>query len=41
MVVDDVEELADGPKKEDNRDVQECVCSVHEPPHRESVKALK
>jgi hypothetical protein len=41
MVIDGVEEIAEGPKKQEDRDMQECVCPVHEPPHLECVEALK
>jgi hypothetical protein len=36
-----VQEIADGPEKQENGDVQEHVNSVHEPPHLGLVKALK
>ena len=39
--MDSVKEVADGPKKEEDRGVQEHVCSVHEPPHLESAKAFE
>ena len=41
MAIDRVEEIADGPKEQEDRDMQEHVCPVHEPPHLEFVKALK
>ena len=41
VVIDGVEEIAEGPKKQEDRDVQEHVCPVHEPPHLESAKAMK
>ena len=41
MVINRVEEVADGPKKKEDRDVQEGVCPVHELPHPELGKALK
>ena len=41
MVIDRVEEIAEGPKKKEDRDVQKHVCPVHEPLHLESAKASK
>ena len=41
MAMDGVEEVAEGPKKEEDGDVQEHVCPVHEPPHLEFVKAFE
>ena len=40
-VIDRVEEIAEGPKKKEDRDVQEHVRPVHEPLHLESAKASK
>ena len=41
MVIDSVEEVAEGPKKEEDRDMQDRVYSVQEPPHLENFEALK
>jgi hypothetical protein len=41
MMVDGVEEIADGPKKQEDRCVQECVRPVHEPDNVEFAKALE
>jgi len=41
IVMDGVEEIGDGPEKQDDRDVQECVCPGHKLPHLELIQALK
>ena len=41
MVIDGVEEVAEGPKEKEDRDMQEHVYPVHEPPHPENFKASK
>ena len=38
-VIDGVEEVAEGPKKEEDRDMQEHMYPVHEPPHLEFFEA--
>jgi hypothetical protein len=38
--MDRVEEIADGPKKQDDWDVQERVCPVYEPPHGKALKQI-
>lgn len=40
-MIDRVEEVAEGPKEEEDRDVQKYVYPVHEPPHLEIFEALK
>src|SRR6266849_899564 len=40
-MMDGVEEIADGPKKKEDRCVQEHMRPVHEPYHVESVEALE
>ena len=40
-VIDRIKEIAEGPKKKEDRDVQEHVCPVHEPLHLELAKASK
>jgi len=40
-VIDGVEEVAEGPKEEEDRDMQEHVYPVHEPPHLENLEASK
>jgi len=40
-VIDGVEEVAEGPKEEEERDMQEQVYPVHEPPHLENLEASK
>ena len=40
-VIDRVEEIAEGPKEKEDRDVQEHVRPVHEPHHLELAKASK
>ena len=41
MVIDGVEEVAEGPKEEEDRDMQKHVYPIHEPPHLEHFEALK
>jgi hypothetical protein len=41
MVIDGVEEVAESPKEEEDRDMQEYVYPIHEPPHLENLEALK
>ena len=41
MMIDGVEEIADGPKKQEDRCVQEYVRPVHEPYHVEFLEALE
>ena len=40
-LMDGVEEIADGPKKQEDRCMQECVRPVHELYHVEFVEALE
>ena len=40
-MIDGVEEVAEGPKKEEDGDMQKYVYPVHEPPHLENLDALK
>ena len=39
VVIDGVEEVAEGPKKEEDRVMQEHMYPVHEPPHLEIFEA--
>ena len=41
MAVEGVEEVTDGPKKEEEQDVQEHMYPVHESSYMEHVEALK